>query len=198
MSYFSKNRFSLILVTVAIALIGFTALAFSFVLIEVCVPSNGVTNAGVPNVFTSGTTISSSAVNQNFTTLAGQMPAVDWQEISKVGIDVRTSIVNLASVGIDAPCAGYVVVRFDGAAFATPGDRLHLAASDATTYGATYGNVYFEGDGTMRPFSHTRVFSVSKGCSYFYALAHNAENTSGSGTAHIYGTLTATFYPNRR
>lgn len=156
-----------------------------------------VVNVSVPNEFTSGTTISSSAMNNNFKAVANQMPGVDWKTIEKTNIDV-TSTVTVATVSISAPCSGYVVVRFDGRAIADTGDRLLLAASDTETYNFSVDKcVVFEGDGNNHPFSHTRVYEVTQGAHSFYAGAKNSVNIAGDGKASIYGTLTATFYPNK-
>jgi len=157
-----------------------------------------IIHATIPYTFTSGATISSSQVNANFTALTQQLPGVEWANISQTSIDVRTSTVNLAAITLNAPSAGYVVVRFDGVANASSGDNLILAASNISqTWGSNDGNVGFEGDGNHHPFSHTRVYAVSAGNNYFYAVAQNYVETSGTGLASIYGTLTATFYPNR-
>ncbi|HNY49332.1 MAG TPA: hypothetical protein PLV50_02990 [Smithella sp.] len=157
-----------------------------------------VVHVTVPNAFTSGTTISSSQMNDNFKAVGNQMPGVEWANISKTGIDVSTNDVTLATVTVAAPTAGYVVVRFDGRAIADTGDRLLLAASDTETYNFSVDKcVVFEGDGNNHPFSHTRVYEVTQGAHSFYAGAKNSVNIAGDGKASIYGTLTATFYPNK-
>jgi hypothetical protein len=157
-----------------------------------------VVNVSVPNEFTSGTTISSSQMNANFKAIGNQMPGVEWATISESNIDVRTENVTLATVTVAAPTKGYVVVRFDGDAKVDTGDRLILAASNTTSYSfIADACVYFEGDDNMHPFSHTRVYSVNAGSNSFYAGVHNGGSTGGSGKAYIYGTLTATFYPNK-
>jgi len=154
-----------------------------------------IVNVNVPYEFTPGTTISASQMNNNFKAVGNQMPGVDWATIKKTKIDV-TSTVTLNTVTISAPTAGYVVVRFDGQAIADTGDRLVLAASDDNSWHPDDGTVAFLGDGHPHSFSHTRVYAVSAGSKTFYAVAQNYVDTAGNGKASIYGTLTATFYPN--
>jgi hypothetical protein len=161
-----------------------------------------VVHVTVPNEFTSGTTISSSQMNANFKAVGNQMPGVEWATISQSNINVRfatKSGATLATVTVSAPCDGYVVVRFDGSASADAGDELILAASDTPTWNTNDGAVSFFSDNKNyeHPFSHTRVYSVASGLHTFYAVAQNWVYTAGDGRAYIYGTLTATFYPNR-
>lgn len=187
MSYFSKKRFSLrqIVFLLSIVFAGIAVISYATV--------------NIPNTFTSGTTISSSQVNSNFTALAIQMPGISWTTISQSNIDVRTSMVTLATVTVHATTSGYVVVRFDGYANADTGDRLVLAASNVADYGINDGHTQFEGDGDGHPFSHTRVYTVASGSSTtFYAVAYNSPvHRGGDGIASVYGTLTATFYPRK-
>jgi len=214
MSYFSKNRFSLRQVVLLLAIVFVMFISIPYAIGKLVVNPIGntpiytggpifalgslpVVNVTVPNEFTSGTTISSSQVNANFSAIANQMPGVDWADISKYEVNVRTSVATIDTVTISAPCAGYVVVRFDGVASADTGDYITLAASDATSYSGT-NFTYFIGDGHGHPFSHTRVYAVSAGNNTFYALANNPSHTgSGSGLINVFGTLTATFYPNK-
>ena len=216
MSYFSKNRFSMrqVVLLLTVVLVMFITIPYAIGKLVVTPIGNTpiytggpvfplgslpVVNVTVPNEFTSGTTISSSQVNANFSAIANQMPGVDWATISKSNIDVRSSVVTLATVTISAPCTGYVVVRFDGYAYAATGDGLTLAASDTAAWGSNDGNVSFYSDNKdyPHPFSHTRVYTVSSGSNTFYAVAQNYTPAGGTGIASIYGTLTATFYPNK-
>ncbi len=127
------------------------------------------------------------------------MPGLDWAYVNATNIDVRTSAVNVAIVTITTPMAGYVVVRFDGAAIPTKGDRLVLAASNlSAAWLPNDGNVGVEGDGRSHSFSHSRVYAVdSTGTYNFYAVAQNYVNMNGDGKASIYGTLTAEFFSMR-
>lgn len=120
---------------------------------------------------------------------------IDWVNIAITNVDVRTNKINAGSVTITAPSIGFVIVRFDGCAFASAGDNLVLAASNVSqTYGINDGNVSFRGDGYSHPFSHTRVYSVSVGDKTFYAVAYSNVGT-GNGKASIYATLSAVYYP---
>ncbi len=127
------------------------------------------------------------------------MAGLDWANVSETNIDVRTNAVNVATVTITPPTAGYVVVRFDGQAIAAKGDRLVLAASDrSANYLPNDGNVGFEGDNQHHSFSHSRVYTVDSTGSYnYYAVAQNYVNMNGTGQASIYGTLTAEFFSKR-
>lgn len=120
---------------------------------------------------------------------------VDWATVNVTNTDVRTSTINVATVSVNAPSAGYVVVRFDGHGVPSPGDRLVLAASNVSaSWGVNDGNVSLNQNGS---FSHSRVYPVNAGLNTFYAVANNYVNTGGTGLASIYGTLTAEFFPNR-
>lgn len=126
------------------------------------------------------------------------MPGVESQGIALTNIDVRTSAVNVATITLTVPAAGYIVLRFDGQAYASAGDMLVLAASNVSqTWGVNDGNVLFDGDGGPHPFSHTRFYAVSAGANTFYAVVQNLGSTGGTGRASVYATLTATYYPNR-
>ena len=127
------------------------------------------------------------------------MPGLNWATINETRIDVRTSEVDLASVTINAPASGYAVVRFDGHAVASSGDRLVLAASDQSKNWITNdGNVSFEGDDNAHSFSHTRIYTINSAGSYtYYAVAHNYVNTGGTGLASIYGIVTVEYFSKK-
>jgi hypothetical protein len=130
------------------------------------------------------------------------MPGVNWSGIALTNINVRygtKSGTTLTTVTINAPTSGWVVVRFDGSAYADTGDDLVLAASDTATWNTNDSSVSFYSDNKNypHPFSHTRVYTVSSGSKTFYAVAQNWVKLGGDGKADIYGTLTATFYPNQ-
>jgi len=120
--------------------------------------------------------------------------------VNVTNINVRTSAVDVGAVTITAPSAGYVVVRFDGMCWGTSGDRLVLAASNASkSWGVNDGSVsilFSSTSGVEGTFSHTRVYAVAAGPSAYFAVAQNYVSTAGSGTASIYGTLTVEFFPN--
>jgi len=152
----------------------------------------------VPNTFTSGTTISSSAMNANFTAVTNQMPGVNEVGISHSSFAVTTSFANVATVSITAPTAGYVVVRFDGNAYVpVSGNFINLAASDTSNALGSIGagdqivHIVPETASLTLPFSHTRVYPVTAGAHSYYAVVAGT-----AGTDKIYGTLTVEFFPN--
>ena len=156
----------------------------------------------VPNAFSAHTKAKAGEVNENFDALKNKINAkkvagVDWAIIEKTRIDVRSDSVVVGSVDITAPATGYVVVRFDGFAIASAGDRLVLAASDDNTWHTNSGTTVIQGDGERHSFSHTRVYKVTKGTHVFNAIAQNYVDTAGDGKASIYGTLTATYFYTR-
>ena len=117
--------------------------------------------------------------------------------IAETNIDVNSSTV-LAEISMNPSTEGKVIVRFDGDCYATPGDRIVLAASNAPSWTANDGNVNMEAtnaDLNHRTFSHTRVYDVAAGSQKFYAVAHNYVETDGDGIVSIYGTLTVEFVP---
>lgn len=117
--------------------------------------------------------------------------------IEETSIDLNTLKV-LGEISMNPSVTGKVIVRFDGHCYATPGDRIVLAASDAPSWTSNDGNVNMEaidGDLNHRTFSHTRVYDVAAGSQKFYAVAQNYVETDGDGIAHIYGTLTVEFVP---
>lgn len=159
-------------------------------------------DVSVPHTFTAHTPAKAAEVNANFTALknkvnANKVAGIDWAVIDKVNIDVRSDQIIVGNVEITAPASGYVVVRFDGSATASTGDRLILAASDDNIWHPNSGAVSFEGDGNLHPFSHTRVYPVTQGTHVFNAIVHNYVNKNGTGKASIHATLTATYYYTR-
>jgi hypothetical protein len=117
--------------------------------------------------------------------------------IAETSIDVNTLQV-LGEISMNPSVAGKVIVHFDGDCYATPGDRIVLAASDAPSWTSNDGNVNMEatdGDLNHRTFSHTRVYDVAAGSQKFYAVAQNYVETDGDGIASVYGTLTVEYLP---
>jgi hypothetical protein len=117
--------------------------------------------------------------------------------IAETNIDLN-SLTTLGEISMNPSVAGKVIVHFDGHCYATPGDRIVLAASDAPSWTSNDGNVSVEavdGDVNHRTFSHTRVYDVAAGSQKFYAVAQNYVETDGDGIASIYGTLTVEFVP---
>lgn len=123
---------------------------------------------------------------------------LDWANISITNVDVRTSAVDVGTVTLNAPAAGYVVVTFNGYAYADTGDKILLAVSATSKmWSINDGHVPITGPGAT-PFSHTRVYTVSAAGNYtYYGVAQNYVDTAGSGRTSVYATLTAVYYPNR-
>jgi len=123
---------------------------------------------------------------------------VNSVSISEGSIDLSTSTV-VGEITINPATAGKVIVHFDGVCIADVGDRIVLAASNTTNWGANDGNVAIEVNNTdinRRSFSHTRAYDVLAGSQTFYAVAQNYVETDGSGIASIYGNLTVEFVPD--
>ena len=118
--------------------------------------------------------------------------------VNKPNVNLRGNAVVLAQMTINAPEAGKVILRFDGHCLSSPGDRIVLAASSSTNWGANDGNVEIEAasdDINSNTFSHTRAYDVAAGEHVYYAIAQNHAETDGSGVASVFGTLTAQWFP---
>lgn len=131
------------------------------------------------------------------------MPSVDYTIVEEDVIDPWQDAQNVEEVTLDPPSTGLVIVRFDGWVYLpnTADTFLQLGASDqdATFAPGKSGYVLLTGGATPisgRPsysFSHSMVYSVSKGFKTFYAVAR----TFGTrNSVSIYGILTAQYYPN--
>lgn len=130
----------------------------------------------------------------------GRLPAniirnvgVDFANIMAVNQNF-SGATNVATVTINAPSVGWVVVRFDGEAYVAANDSLTVAASDVSQqWLVNDGNVTLDQTGS---FSHTRVYKVSAGSHSFYAVVQRYIG-SGSGIGSIYGTLSVEFFATR-
>lgn len=127
-------------------------------------------------------------------------PFLFHQGINETNIDVRTAQVPLGQISVEAPLPGKVIVHFDGGGYPDAADRLILAASNTPSWSANDGNVQVELNGGNRntaAFSHTRVYDIDAAGSYdFYAVANNAVEEDGNGTASVYGSLTVQYFPD--
>jgi hypothetical protein len=90
MKYFSKKRFTMrqVVGLLTFVFLGITVIAYAAVTI--------------PNTFSSGTTISSSQVNANFTALGNAMPAVKTATTAYI-IPSSTTPVNILSLPVTPP-----------------------------------------------------------------------------------------------
>ncbi|MCW5908315.1 MAG: T9SS type A sorting domain-containing protein [Chitinophagales bacterium] len=127
-------------------------------------------------------------------------PLVWSQNIQATSIDLRTAVVKLGQIPINAPSAGTVVVRFDGFAVIDVGDRVLFAASDNGDWGVNEGHVSIEvpsSDVNRKSFSHTMTYNISAGADTFYAVAFNSSvEADGNGIGSVYGHLTVEFFPS--
>ncbi len=123
---------------------------------------------------------------------------VAFSNVNKPNINLRGNPVVVGQVMINAPGNGRVILRFDGHCVSTEGDRIILAASNNTNWGANDGSIELEAadsDVNSNAFSHTRAYEVTGGQNTFYAVAQNALEMDGNGIASVYGTLTAEWFP---
>lgn len=124
-------------------------------------------------------------------------PLLAGTGIADTLVNLRGSPVTLATLTLQAPTAGDVVVHFDGFCDSDVGDLIVLAASNTQGWLPNDGNVSVESPSAavrMQCFSHSRIYHVSAGPQSFYAIAQNYVHESGSGMASVYGTLTAEFF----
>ncbi|MFZ3089719.1 MAG: hypothetical protein WA240_03755 [Nitrospirota bacterium] len=103
MKYFSKKSFTMrqVVGLLVVVFLGITVIAYAAVT--------------VPNSFSTGTTISSSQVNANFTALGNAMPAVK-NNASTTSCTLFTSTVaaNVLSLAVTPPVDGNIILSADG------------------------------------------------------------------------------------
>jgi len=81
-------------------------------------PATGRADVAVPNTFTSGTTISSSQVNANFSTLANAMPGAKISTgtfLTSITGTVSNNATSIMSISVTPPVSGNVIVIGSGA-----------------------------------------------------------------------------------
>ncbi len=130
-------------------------------------------------------------------TIQAQVTA--WKEnVNSVFLNLNTSQ-TIAHITTTATQVGTYVVTFDGNCVSKPGDRIILAASNTPNWGINNGSIGVEAydiDHHTNTFSHTQVYSdLPAGLHDFYAVAHNAIETDGDGTASVLGNLLVKFIP---
>ncbi|GJM31837.1 MAG: hypothetical protein DHS20C18_08380 [Saprospiraceae bacterium] len=137
-----------------------------------------------------------------FPTLPGPntpQPMVLHTGVVDVNHNVRGQAEMIASLDLDAPLSGKVLVRFDGICVADPGDLIVIAASDAVSWSTNDGNTGIEAidnDLNTRTFSHTRSYDIGPGNHTFYGVAQNFVETDGDGIASFYASLTVEYFPD--
>ncbi len=114
--------------------------------------------------------------------------------ISKSNINLRGAPVNLGDIAVNAPVSGKVWVHFNGLCAPSPGDNIILAASNSVNWSINAGNSSVYNESGI--FSHSMVYNVDAGNHTFYAIGENYMQQAGSGVAYIYGSLSATFFPD--
>ena len=197
MSYFNKKKFTMRQVVGLLTgvFLGITVIAYAAVT--------------VPNTFTSGTTISSSQVNANFTALGNAMPAVKAVESTNYTTVTSTSGQNILSLTVTPPVNGYIILTGSGdvGIAQSVATNNYAYISLTTTSGAfSAANSTSMVLGTSSPIglqwvplSITAVFPVTGGvATTFYLTA--MRDATGSNTIYVgnYTTdtqLTALFVP---
>lgn len=172
-------------------------------------PATGRADVAVPNTFTSGTTISSSQVNANFSTLANAMPGV--KKTVAQGIHVITSTTGaLVSLAVTPPTDGQVIVIGTGTITFLQESPVHNAAQFSlnTTAGTLKSPVIAHAFG---PYSNSApgvgqlvagslnivdVFPVTGGVTTTIYLNANRDSTGVNKLQAEYPGLTAIFVPN--
>jgi hypothetical protein len=140
--------------------------------------------AAVPNMFTSGTTISSSAVNQNFTSLDARISALENAKTTvSIPIDYPKGFGPLPISSTFTSSGGTLVITVSGTAYA-PADGSYIGFDiylDGTAlgYSAMYANI-----GNVHMTLPTRVVTAKPA-----AGTHTLQITADS-----YYTLTTTDY----
>lgn len=199
MGYLSKKRFSTrdVVLMLTAVILGMGVFAYATV--------------KIPNTFTSGTAISSSAVNANFTSLANQMPAVKQVKQSS-WLAMSTTAATLQSITVTPPGDGYVIVRASGSANSTTSTTttgyvcLDLSNTAAYIGGCTPMGGSYTAFRTWVPattsavengesYSIEEVFAVTGSTSYTYYLSGSYSGFT-TATYLFHPTLTVLFVPN--
>jgi hypothetical protein len=112
-------------------------------------------------------------------------------------IDLRGPDHVLAQQTIGIPVAGRALVRFDGFATSSAGDRIDTwvgrtldlpGGDDMTAFEAP------DADHELSNYSHARVYALEAGLHDFYVGASNLVETGGDGHASFFGNLTVQFF----
>ncbi len=170
----------------------------------------------IPNTFTSGTPISSSQVNANFTAIATSAPAVKQARQAPAGVPIYINSAstpqNIYSITVTPPANGYVILIANSnlgisqTQSAANGAAIYLTnASQATSTNEVYPYYTTPTGATANgwvfiPFSITAVYPVTSGvASTFYMTAvrdSTGKNYVGIGNSFNDTSITAIFVPN--
>jgi len=202
MSYFSKSRLSLRQVVILLTII-FLGIAV-----------NSYADVTIPNTFTSGTTISSSQMNANFTAVANQMPAVK-QTLPGPWITITSTASELTSISFTAPSNGYAMIFASGmmnVGTTTTSTIAYVCVDLDATSGYTGGCTPMGGTnsavrsdlpagfpntgntGYAIPYSIIKVIPVTSGTTYHYYL--NGLATGLTFASLFQPSMTVLFVPN--
>lgn len=196
MRYSNRKRFTMrqVVGLLTFVFLGITVIAYAAVT--------------VPNTFSSGTTISSSQVNANFTALGNAMPAVkSIATFYDTALPNSGTVVNIATLSVTPPVAGYIIltgsthVGVDKATADRNEANVYLTTISATTSSnfTTLINCCDTSGYKWVPLSITAVYPVTGGVlQNFYLTAKRDTTTNNVYVGHsLFGgvRLIAQFVP---
>lgn len=172
----------------------------------------------VPNIFSAGTTISSSQVNANFTALVTAVTSLEQKGVGfdsfqnaspgatgtfvTVGVN-DVAMKSLGTVAVSAPSAGFIIATLAGSVtYFGDGKTIKLGIGDsAATMATSVDTGRLDGFGALRytaPYSVTALIPVAAaGVVTIHGLAQG-NATFGASTANVgISNLTAVFIPTR-
>jgi hypothetical protein len=161
----------------------------------------------IPNSFTAGSPAVASQVNDNFTAVANQMPAVKTVETGG-GTAISSTTAAMMQINVTTPGAGSVVVYASGTVYlnvsSASGQLIRAKVSETSADTTETPGIQFirspsitsTGAAHAFPFSIVKVFPATAGAhTYYLNMWHQVG--SATGAAQIDDTtLTAVFIPN--
>lgn len=202
MKQFKSVRFSIVLLMLSAALL-------------LVLSAPGLADVAVPNTFTSGTTISSSQVNANFSTLASAMPGVKTSTgafLTAITGTVSNNATSIMSISVTPPVSGNVIVIGSGTVFFNQTEpKYNLATfslntvSGVTRYPEYVTHSFGPSNVTTAPgvaqllatsLHIVDVFPVAGGVTTTIYLNAKRDTTGVNTIQAEYPRLTAIFVPN--
>ncbi|ASB48503.1 T9SS type A sorting domain-containing protein [Alkalitalea saponilacus] len=123
---------------------------------------------------------------------------LEQANIQETSLDVNSEQI-VAEIHMEFDEPGKVVVRFDGLAISSVGDRILLAASNTGNFGINNGHTSVQvadANSNQNSFSHTMVYDVEEGSQTYYAsVFQSSVQNDGNGVVSVYGSLTVKFIP---